>query len=123
MLIYKFLESEPDPRCYYDERCTLWDVLLRDITTPGVYQIRRSYVRKNQNDLCPSLCAHNGTGGNNVPLVLDRGRIRKLTPRECFRLQGFSDFDSKLSNGRQYVQSGNTITVNVLETIFSEVLR
>lgn len=54
-------------------------------------------------------------------------RIRKLTPKECWRLMGFADegFDnaSKLnSNSQLYKQAGNSIVVNVLEAIFKELL-
>ena len=56
-----------------------------------------------------------------------RIRIRKLTPRECWRLMGFndSDFDkaSKVnSNTQLYKQAGNSIVVPVLEGIFRNIL-
>ena len=50
-------------------------------------------------------------------------RIRKLTPKECWRLMGFSDDDFKkaksagISNSQLYKQAGNSIVVNVLEGI------
>lgn len=52
-----------------------------------------------------------------------RYRIRKLTPRECFRLQGFpdSEFDklvsAGISNSQLYKMAGNSVTVNVIEAI------
>lgn len=54
-------------------------------------------------------------------------RIRKLTPKECWRLMGFDDEDfdkaSKIcSNAQLYKQAGNSIVVNVLEEIFKELL-
>ncbi|MBQ3348061.1 DNA cytosine methyltransferase [Candidatus Saccharibacteria bacterium] len=54
-------------------------------------------------------------------------RIRKLTPRECWRLMGFSDEDfdkaSKVcSNTQLYRQAGNSIVVNVLEAILRNLL-
>lgn len=54
-------------------------------------------------------------------------RIRKLTPKECFRLMGFSDIDyekaSKVVSKHQlYKQAGNSIVVNVLMEIFKELL-
>ena len=55
-----------------------------------VYQWRRVYVRENKNNVCPTLTANMGTGGHNVPLILDNeNNIRKLTPKECLLLQGF----------------------------------
>ena len=53
-------------------------------------------------------------------------RIRKLTPRECWRLQGFPDwaFDQAQevnSNSQLYKQAGNSVTVNVIEAIAKEL--
>ncbi|HGK7198267.1 DNA cytosine methyltransferase [Streptococcus anginosus] len=54
--------------------------------------------------------------------ITDGYRIRKLTPRECWRLQGFPDwaFDKAQevnSNSQLYKQAGNSVTVNVIEAI------
>ncbi len=53
-------------------------------------------------------------------------RIRKLTPRECWRLQGFPDwtFDKAQevnSNSQLYKQAGNSVTVNVIAAIAKEL--
>jgi len=56
-------------------------------------------------------------------------RIRKLTPRECFRLMGLNDtqidrlFKSGNSNAQLYKQAGNSIVVQVLENIFKEMIK
>ena len=54
-------------------------------------------------------------------------RIRKLTPRECWRLMGFDDEDFEKasqvnSDSQLYKQAGNSIVVDVLEAIFKEML-
>ena len=54
-------------------------------------------------------------------------RIRKLTPKECFKLMGFDDEDFEKakqvnSDTQLYKQAGNSIVVNVLEAIFKELL-
>lgn len=54
-------------------------------------------------------------------------RIRKLTPKECWRLMGFSDEDFEKaaavnSNTQLYAQAGNSIVVNVLEAIFKNMI-
>ena len=54
-------------------------------------------------------------------------RIRKLTPKECWRLMGFDDSDFEKaekvnSNSQLYKQAGNSIVVNVLEKILSNLL-
>jgi DNA (cytosine-5)-methyltransferase 1 len=58
-------------------------------------------------------------GGGHIPSLLKDHRIRRLTPRECFRLQDFPDtFDfSVVSDTQAYKQAGNSITVRVLELI------
>ena len=56
----------------------------------------------------------------------DNLRIRKLTPKECFRLQGFSDelFERASfvnSDSQLYKQAGNAVTVNVIETVGKKI--
>lgn len=58
----------------------------------------------------------------------DKTNLRRLTPLECFRLQGFSDEDYmrvkniKISDTQMYMQTGNSITVTVLECILKNLL-
>ena len=64
---------------------------------------------------------------NHVPMTLNNLRIRKLTPLECWRLQSFTDEqfykakDSGVSNSQLYKQSGNSVTVNVVDAIVKEL--
>ena len=54
--------------------------------------------------------------------VTQNGRIRRLTPRECARLQGFSDdFVIPVSDAQAYKQFGNAVTVNVARAVAEEV--
>ena len=54
--------------------------------------------------------------------VTQNGRVRRLTPRECARLQGFSDsFIIPVSDSQAYKQFGNAVTVNVAEAVALEV--
>ena len=129
---------------------------------------------QNKEDVCDTLQAAMGTGGGNIPIVLedenneqiglydntssenfakgkrDYGyreeygtvkcqpkyaiykssdlRIRKLTPREVWRLMGFTDEEfekaEKVNSGTQlYKQAGNSIVVNVLAEIFKELFK
>lgn len=56
-------------------------------------------------------------------LDYNKGRIRKLTPRECLRLMGFSDnWKIVVSDTSIYQQSGNSIVVNVLKCIVKQIL-
>lgn len=58
--------------------------------------------------------------------IEENNRIRKLTPKECFRLMGVTDFDADkmvttLSKSRCYQVAGNSIVVDVLAGIFSQL--
>ena len=100
-----------------------------------------------KNEICQSLMACMGTGGNNQPLISmedqnmaeentteveqtteknSKYRIRKLTPRECWRLMNFTDADFEKaqavnSNSQLYKQAGNSIVVACLIAIFSQL--
>lgn len=62
-------------------------------------------------------------GSGNIPKTIEGLRIRKLTPLECWRLQGFTDEqfykakESGVSNSQLYKQAGNSVTVNVVDAI------
>lgn len=56
--------------------------------------------------------------------VTTDGRLRKLTPRECLRLMGFCDsFKITVSDTAMYQQSGNSIVVDVLIAVMSEIMK
>lgn len=75
--------------------------------------------------LAPAL--QTAQGGNRQPLIYEDYRIRKLTPRECFRLMGFTDADfdkiKGISNTQLYKMAGNSIVVSVLEAIFKQLFK
>lgn len=55
-------------------------------------------------------------------ITYPRGRIRKLTPRECLRLMGFRDtFEIAVSDTQMYRQAGNSIVVDVLIALFKQM--
>ena len=69
-----------------------------------------------------SPCLKTPSGGGAIPMIEDGKRIRKLTPKECFRLQGWTDsyFEKAQfvnSDTQLYRQAGNGVTVNVIEVI------
>jgi DNA (cytosine-5)-methyltransferase 1 len=62
-----------------------------------------------------------------MPWFTDGSRVRKLTPKECFRLMGFDDesfhkAEAVNSKSQLYKQAGNSIVVDVLEAIFRQLL-
>ncbi len=118
------LEKEVADKYYYTNS-SLYSTLKKSITKEGVvYQWRRKYVRENKSGVCPTLTANMGMGGHNVPLVKDAKGIRKLTPRECARIQGFPEnykLPKELPDTRLYKQFGNSVTVTVIEKVANQV--
>lgn len=56
--------------------------------------------------------------------VTTNGRIRRLTPRECLRLMGYTDdFKQVVSNTQMYRQAGNSVVVDVLMALISEIIK
>ncbi|MEK6925063.1 MAG: DNA cytosine methyltransferase [Nanoarchaeota archaeon] len=116
--------EEVDDKYYYNNK-PLYEKIKSDINSEHtVYQWRRRYVRVNKRGVVPTLTANMGRGGHNVPLIKNSNGIRKLTPKECFLLQGFSqDFKlpSDLSDSELYHQAGNSVTVPVIERIAQNI--
>ena len=84
---------------------------------------RRGRVQKN-GDISPTLT----TGDTNIYLIEDALTFRKLTPKEYWRLMGFTDEEfskaEEINNNTQlYKQAGNSIVVNVLVEIFKEMFK
>lgn len=94
-----------------------------------VYDDYNSRVRKDQS----TIGVITGNIGIAAPrnaynlLEYERLRIRRLTPKECYRLMGFSDedFDKAravgMRNTQLYKQAGNSIVVNVLAELFKQI--
>lgn len=116
-----------EDKYYYKESTYMYNDLIRDMKREDtIYQWRRKYVRENKSNVCPTLTANMGTGGHNVPLVKTEYGIRKLTPRECLRFQGFPD-TFKLPEGvgvsQFYKQTGNSVSVPVIQRLSSNILK
>ncbi len=125
--VLDFEEKVPD-RFYYTEKNFKRYEEIKDIINSEntVYQWRRVYVRENKSGVCPTLTANMGTGGHNVPLIYTKNGIRKLTPQECFSLQGFPknyDLPNDLAMSYLYKQAGNSVTVTVIERIAKQILK
>nr|DAZ75908.1 MAG TPA: Cytosine specific methyltransferase [Caudoviricetes sp.] len=125
---------EKSNRCYFDNSIapTLTssganEKIIREepLDRPGWHRNAKEVL--NVEGVCRTL----STQSNNLltkikePTTL---RIRKLTPKECWRLMGFNDEDFEKankvnSNTQLYKQAGNSIVVNVLEAIFDNLLK
>jgi DNA (cytosine-5)-methyltransferase 1 len=124
--VVDLLDKKVDEKYYYNGK-PLYLKLKDDVkNSKKVYQWRRKYVRENKNGVCPTLTANMGMGGHNVPIIKDKKGIRKLTPRECARLQGFSDsfvLPSLLADSRLYKQIGNSVTVPVVKRVAIQIAK
>lgn len=89
----------------------------------GIMLTRHEIKRKT--DLSHTLMArdYKGIGNQEMSAVMEGVRIRKLTPKECWRLQGFPDWafdrakEAGVSDSQLYKQAGNSVTVNVIYEI------
>lgn len=123
--ISKILEKNVDKKYYYSDKLKVWDLVESSVIKKNtIYQYRRVYVRENKNNECPTLTANMGTGGHNVPLIKDNKGIRKLTPRECFNLQGFPKTYNLqgLSDAKLYKLAGNAVSVPVVELVANRLV-
>jgi DNA (cytosine-5)-methyltransferase 1 len=92
----------------------------------------------NANGISPSLKSgttnnpkHGGIGSSNAPKIINQTSIRRLTPVECMRLQGFPDhhnefglLDGKkvaISDTQRYKQAGNAVTVDVVKAVAKKI--
>ena len=124
--VIDFNKKVDDKFYYTKDNCFFYNELEKTITSSNtVYQWRRVYVRENKSDVCPTLTANMGTGGHNVPLILTKHGIRKLTPHECFNLQGFPKTYklSDLASTHLYKQAGNSVVVSVIQRIAENIYK
>lgn len=115
----EFLEGQPSGKYYYNDKPLYPKIKDKISSKDSVYQWRRKYVRENKKGVVPTLTANMGRGGHNVPIIRDRNGIRKLTPKECFLIQGFpKDYKlPRISDSELYHQAGNSVVVPVVQRI------
>ena len=131
-----YLEASDGDGCYITnidkKRGTVQKEMIPTLKTSLDIGVCVGSTQKNaavsKNGICPRLTSAMGQGGGHVPMHNYNLRIRKLTPKECWRLMGFDDSDFEKaekvnSNTQLYKQAGNSIVVNVLEAIFKNLLK
>lgn len=123
--IIDFNEKVDEKYYYTKENCRFYDELKENIKNKEtLYQWRRIYIRENKSRLCPTLTANMGTGGHNVPLVLTKHGIRKLTPKECFLFQGYPKafiLPDDLAQSHLYKQAGNSVVIPVIKRLAENI--
>lgn len=172
VFIIGHLRGTPRPKVFpfgYDAGKVNKEVKRERITTSRTRNFGSSAQLHSPDEICSTLTYSMGTGGNNVPCVLDskaktgfyavlisnrinkrqNGRIikedgepsftlttqnmhgvsdgtkiRRFTPTECERLQGFDDgWTEGLSDTQRYKTLGNAVTVNVIKEIISKLIK
>ena len=122
--IADILEDEVDEKYYINKPFHLVNKGHQaELDIKGMDCIKRVY---GTDKVAPALTTMQG--GLREPKILEYDyRIRKLTPRECFRLMGMRDDDidkiqaAGISNTQQYKMAGNSICIPVLEYIFKHL--
>ncbi len=111
------LESDVDEKYYISTKISHF------VTEP--FRIKKKYTTVNA-DIASSLKARDYASWNGN-YISNGNRIRKLTPKECFRLMTFDDTDFEkckaagISDSQLYKQAGNSIVVDVLVKIFAQL--
>ena len=118
------LERKVDEKYYLSEKVK--PTILSDGT--GGYVAKSEINQSPARPLCATMakmhraCQDNYYSDDYILGNGDTERIRKLTPRECARLQGFDDnFQINVSNAQAYKQFGNAVTVNVSRAVATKI--
>ena len=97
------------------------DIKLEQIGTLNIKGHEYTKRVYSDNGISPSLVTK--SGGNTTPKIKTKTNIRRLTPKECFRLQGVEDEDIKIivSDTQAYKIAGNAISVNVMQYLLKSI--
>ena len=115
-----------DNALFYGAKFIHYEELKRDmVSMDTIYQWRRQYVRENKSNVCPTLTANMGTGGHNVPLILTKYGIRKLSPKECINFHGYPkeyQIPTSIANSAKYKQAGNSVVVPLITKVCQNII-
>jgi DNA (cytosine-5)-methyltransferase 1 len=93
----------------------------------GLFQLRRTEVRAQGINKCPTLTANMGMGGHNVPFVFDNYGLRKLSVEECALLQGYNveslTFPTDLRDSAKYKMIGNAVDPQVIKWLAEPMIK
>jgi len=110
------LEHDVNPKYFLSDR--ILPTILSEGT--GGYKAKSEIDLKIARPLCATMAKMHRACQDNY--VTQKGCVRRLTPRECARLQGFDDtFMIPVSDSQAYKQFGNAVTVNVSRAVAQSV--
>lgn len=122
--MHDILDAQVDPKYYLSD--TVKPTILSNGT--GGYVAKSEINQSPARPLCATMakmhraCQDNYYSDDYILGNGDTEHIRKLTPRECARLQGFDDgFNIVVSDTQAYKQFGNAVTVNVAEAVAIQI--
>ena len=100
---------------------------MSEINNLKIYKRQKIYDSNNEFGTLGTNCGSSTSAGGGT-VLMNNLRIRKLTPKECWRLMGFTDEEfnraAKVnSNTQLYKQAGNSIVVDVLVNIFTNLFK
>lgn len=114
-----------DDSYYLDTNNKYYKMITEKIDDPrSVLQLRKYEVRDKGVNVVPTLTANMGQGGHNVPFILDKKGLRKLTEYECLRIQGFPvdyKFPDEVPRAKRYQQVGNSVVPPLISLIANRI--
>lgn len=112
---YVDFDADVSDEYYLPNENRYGDMIMQHVNDPrSIYQLRKYFVRTKLPGVCPTLTANMGLGGHNVPFIVGKKGLRKLTEYECLWLQGFPRdfcFPNTVPRWKQYHQIGNSVAV------------
>lgn len=119
------IHEKHDNCYYYTESHPLYKQMCNVVKTKGlVHRINDYGISKNGYTICPTLTANMGTFKDRVSIIKDDFGIRKLTPFECLKLQGYPDyfsFPKGITLPQAYKQVGNSVCVPIIYNIAKKI--
>jgi DNA (cytosine-5)-methyltransferase 1 len=118
-----FAGENDDDSYYLDKNNKYYKMITENIKMNdprSVIQLRKYEVREKGSNIVPTLTANMGQGGHNVPFVIDKKGLRKLTEHECLKIQGFPFdffFPNEVPRAKRYQQVGNSVVPPLVSLI------
>lgn len=123
---FHFFDKEKQDDAYYMDNHKKWDEMIRFMTDKKrIYRFTDWGLSKSRDGICPTLLAAMGSPYERIPFFFDSFSIRKITQRECARLQGFPDsflLPVDKTPKQVYKQLGNTVVVPLVKEIAKNIL-
>lgn len=114
------IHEKHDNCYYYSMNNNYYNELFRIAKKGYFYKINEFGLCKKHFRICPTLTASMGNFVSRVPIIKDDFGIRKITPHECLKIQGFPSifkFHYKITLGEAYKQIGNSVCVPIVYEI------